>query len=484
MAGTTNKGKNESKRVDLKLEIKDFGPISKGKITIKPLTIFIGPNNSGKSYAAMIVNSIFEANATKTIMPLMGEKKTIPPLFWEISYILKEFPQLKKEILHIEDGGEIEIPGQFLDKLNREVFLEIYGNRLKKEILRSYGCNLKELIRNGKSAFEISIGIDSYNINLKSGRNGINIKDISKNSNHKFKVIVSSGIKESTKNVSEYTILRSDTHKIFTLAPVIQNYESIIRSCFYLPAARSGILLEHKALAGEIIKQSPFVDIGIYQDIPKLSGVVSDLISTLLTLSTDKKGHFYGLAQDFEKELIKGNISIPRPDKHTTPEIKYSFNGVKIPLNRASSTVSELAPLILYLKYLIQPDNVLIIEEPEAHLHPRNQLILAKYLVRMIRRGLRTLITTHSDYLLEQLNNFIMLSSIEPSKYGYNKEDFLLPDEVSAYVFEPDKEENGYKINELDVNDEDGISQEEFTRIYEELYDETFSIRRKVSKDK
>jgi len=51
----------ERKKIALAVEAKDFGPISDGKITLKPLTLFIGPNNSGKSYAAMLVHSIFES---------------------------------------------------------------------------------------------------------------------------------------------------------------------------------------------------------------------------------------------------------------------------------------------------------------------------------------------------------------------------------------------------------------------------------------
>ncbi len=48
-------------KVELKIEAKDFGPISSAKITLKPLTLFIGPNNSGKSYAAMLYRAASSA---------------------------------------------------------------------------------------------------------------------------------------------------------------------------------------------------------------------------------------------------------------------------------------------------------------------------------------------------------------------------------------------------------------------------------------
>lgn len=61
---STRKRKQTTKdttRFDLKIHIKNFGPVSKGSIHLKPLTIFIGPNNSGKSYVATLIHSIISA---------------------------------------------------------------------------------------------------------------------------------------------------------------------------------------------------------------------------------------------------------------------------------------------------------------------------------------------------------------------------------------------------------------------------------------
>ena len=167
-------------------------------------------------------------------------------------------------------------------------------------------------------------------------------------------------------------------------------------------------------------------------------------------------------------------------EKFSLPEIVYNFENTQIPLHRASSTISELAPLFIYLKYIVRLPGILIIEEPEAHLHPLNQSKLAKLLVKLVRSGLYLIITTHSEYLLGQINNSISLSKIPENlrKEKYRSEDYLNIDEVSAYVFEYDEKSKGYIIKELEITEEDGISEEEFIKVHEALYEETFEIHK------
>ena len=46
---------------NLKLAVKNFGPIREGEVEFKPLTVFIGPNNSGKSYMATLLYALLQA---------------------------------------------------------------------------------------------------------------------------------------------------------------------------------------------------------------------------------------------------------------------------------------------------------------------------------------------------------------------------------------------------------------------------------------
>ena len=115
---------------------------------------------------------------------------------------------------------------------------------------------------------------------------------------------------------------------------------------------------------------------------------------------------------------------------------KRRFN---IPLHRASSSARELSDFYFFLRHAAQKNQILIIDEPESHLDTSNQILLARLLVRAVGAGLKILITTHSDYIVKEINNLIMLSSVEDDvvkKQKYELKDRICRDKIRAYVAE------------------------------------------------
>jgi AAA15 family ATPase/GTPase len=114
-------------------------------------------------------------------------------------------------------------------------------------------------------------------------------------------------------------------------------------------------------------------------------------------------------------------------------------------MSLSSSLVTEVTPIILALRH-VRHIPVLILEEPEAHLHPKLQRKLAQVVVRLIRKGLYVWITTHSENFCQQINNFMKLGALDPSrraeaqqKLGYGEQDYLEFDDVGGYEFKLDE---------------------------------------------
>ena len=208
------------------------------------------------------------------------------------------------------------------------------------------------------------------------------------------------------------------------------------------------------------------------------SNVQHELLTNFLKVKNEpEKGHFYNLAKQLEQEMIEGTILL-RNDEINEEFIfideKYDM---ELELDLTSSSVRVLTPIIIYLKYFLKKGDTVIIEEPENHIHPKNQLILVKYLVKAINQGLNIIITTHSDYIVEKFNNFIRLGSANNEifdKLGYDESNILDYGDVNIYNFK-NVDKYTYVADSVDIN-ETGFDENSFYDVNNELYDESIDI--------
>ena len=113
-----------------------------------------------------------------------------------------------------------------------------------------------------------------------------------------------------------------------------------------------------------------------------------------------------------------------------------TWTGRESPLDYSPSGARELIPVLLALASYPMPRAVFI-EEPEAHLHPRAQRILAGTIAKTINRLKKhVFVTTHSDYLVYALNNLIILSRdlSRARALGYSEDELLKPEDLAVYL--------------------------------------------------
>lgn len=259
------------------------------------------------------------------------------------------------------------------------------------------------------------------------------------------------------------------------------------RNSYYLPAARSGILQSHKALASSVVRQSSLAGIEPLE-VPQLTGVITDFIGHLLSLHP-RRGRPRALQQVasfLESEVIAGKISMQGGSKVDYPEFFHRTQATRFALHRTSSMVSEMAPIILLIRHLVERGELLIIEEPESHLHPAAQRRLVQALARLRSEKVSLLLTTHSDYFLQQLSNLLRLGALSAERkdrLGYNEKEAIPSNSVGAYLFDTKGEQPGSVIQELEVTDRDGIPEDAFVDVAEALYDEMVGLERAVTRD-
>ncbi|STP08708.1 AAA family ATPase [Helicobacter cinaedi] len=132
----------------------------------------------------------------------------------------------------------------------------------------------------------------------------------------------------------------------------------------------------------------------------------------------------------------------------------------------ASSSVRSLLMLNYYIFHIANKNDILMIDEPELNLHPKNQILVARLLVLLVNAGIKVFITTHSDYIVRELSNCIMLHNLSDEqiqkikKQGYSKEYGLESKKVKAYLAENIKGKN--TLRAVKITQEQGIFMETF----------------------
>ena len=240
----------------------------------------------------------------------------------------------------------------------------------------------------------------------------------------------------------------------------------------YLPASRTGFLQTYKSLSNDAI-MSNFSN-KKNEEKHTLSVIVRFFITQLNTATSFEENKF---AEFIENFIMNGKVDIYKDSNEIDFKLK---DGSKINLNYLSSTVSELIPLVVFLKRgLIKKDGLLVIEEPEAHLSFKNQKLVAKLIATLLQNKIKVLITTHSDFLIYEFNNLIMRNEILKNKGKLSDVEFNFDDKVaidykkvSLYNFILNNDKS--RISRIKIN-RSGIQSKY-------IFDSTYSVTKEKNK--
>jgi len=194
---------------------------------------------------------------------------------------------------------------------------------------------------------------------------------------------------------------------------------------------------------------------------PKPIGDNLEIAEDLVYLSSQTSEFGY-LADELEQQILKGKIDIS-----PAGEVKYTPNNAptqNLEIHLTGSLVKSLSNLVFYLRHLAKRGDYIIIDEPELNLHPNNQILMARFLGRLVNAGFKVITSTHSDYIVMEINNLIMLTQPNAQvvnlmkKYGYTDNQLLKPEQVGAYLFQENHQysekiqisETGLEIETID----------------------------------
>ena len=464
------------KKHNLILDVENFGPIAEAKgVEIKPMTVFVGPSNTGKSYLAILLHSMLQAMDDLTISSLRKARQHVENNLDGYESLIESIKNQytdRGSAYHREQHEYLTLNLESMPKQSKEI-VELVQEDLIDEIAHGFQraiqsffevSDIKELVSSGNElaqTIDMRSSDNTWSLGLDRNRAVYDLSSVSLDVPDFLLSQLISPNNESGSHPREidmvdlYHSMRIDTLFYFGLNDSV-----------YFPAARTGIITSHRILTNRLISNASRYGFEKEEILP-YSRVTRDFLNYLVrvnelstSVNSDQRPVSEPVARVVEtlnSSLIAGEI-IVQDAEYGPPEFIYSHDGTDIPMTRSSSMVTELAPIILFLRNFVTPGDLLIIEEPEAHLHPEAQQKMAAALAFMVRKGLRVLITTHSHYMVEQMSTFVNASYADPEERAsklrllgpdVDKDVYLNEDEIAVYDFDQQSVAGGTVVSEV-----------------------------------
>lgn len=421
----------------MKITLYNLGSIKETVLDLRPLTVIIGPNNSNKTYISYSIYGLWKfirQHGRQGEMPWTFkqiDKSTfttkLDPAIWEKfrNWSDDTVKSFRKALTNFfaDSSGRLFADTTFKVEYTSDEVERALENLIKAKYSTSYQPEVLSISREG----------DTITVNVERP--------------------VSNG---DDRRISPYEIART------VFAEVVRN---LVSQPFPLPAERNAFIITYKMLGNrrykflretqrslfssqlpktrqlELLKEQG--DIRYPEPIEDFLEFLEDLeLQKNLKIDSKKKSEFQKLADLIEFQIQHKNKTNLLPTRFGGREIKVNVKrGLSIDLYNASSSIKQLAPLLLYLRYRASRNDLLIIDEPEMNLHPESQARLLEILGMLVNEGVNVLLTTHSPYFMSHLNNLVDpapedsdLAGKQASRlYLGDKRAFLSSEKVGAY---------------------------------------------------
>jgi predicted ATPase len=187
----------------------------------------------------------------------------------------------------------------------------------------------------------------------------------------------------------------------------------------------------------------------------------------------DREKAYVAPALDLLEGVLGGRIEM-----YWDLSVRYYPFGAEKPLKliNASAMVSELSAIYL-LSGTLKEGWWMVVEEPEAHVHPKGQAAIARFMAMLARLGVNVMATTHSDHIALKLAQMVGLAGLSPEereRLGYRGDEYLTKEELALYSFEP---EDGSVARKVEVSETGEVSElPTYSEVLEEMYGEAVRL--------
>jgi len=443
----------------MKIKVSNLGPIQGPvEFDLKPFTILIGPNNAGKTWLAYTLAGIFSNHG---IFTYVKEGR--------VENISKNYVTLTNAVDELLTTGTAAIDiCQFADEYGETYFNNIasHASEWLPEFMSTRRISFENLeisIKLEETKRQISDRILAYSLQRDIGL----MRQMS-DTNGDQKALLSINKQEGKRELNLYTfseghinekLPRELIERRLALTVLRLLHEALYSNVAVLPTERTTFI----TFQFHPLERSTELDEKEPKNSRPLSGPVTNYLHSAIqayhTGAQDKIrrekeaknspviNEYIQLSKLLEEHILGGKVDFSDTDPDLIRDIVFQPSGgnQQLEISLTSSMVKELAPLVFYLRYFVQPGELLIIDEPEMNLHPKAQVQVMEFLSMLVNVGLHVLITTHSPYITDHLLNLTKADkhtdkeAISAKFFLQDKRAFISKDQVAFYSVDQGK---------------------------------------------
>ena len=406
--------------MSLTVKLKNIGILKHAEFSLGDLTIICGENNTGKTYATYALYGFLKSWHQFIRFPISDAR---------IQRALTE--QVKIKLAKVTDDMLTEACKKYTQQLYK-IFAGPEGTFQKSQ----FHLMTDEIDTENKKFNSILTSLQNPAFIFSKGKGS----DIA---------ILTSRIREK-----QETEIDTDSVKGAIDRVIIDDiFSDALPKPFIFSAERTGVAVFRKELnfardrllkeMSQMAKNSDQRDLlfKAYQNYPEPVQHDMDFMYRLEKVAKNKSfiaKEYPEILDDFT-DIVGGTYAITQNDL-----LYYIPKGTrsKLTMVESSSSARALLDLSFYLNCIAQKGDLLMVDEPELSLHPENQRRIARLFARLANLGVKVFITTHSDYIIKELNTLIMLNHDKPhlkriaEENGYRDNELINVDQVKVYVAE------------------------------------------------
>ena len=409
-----------------RLTIENLGKLDHAEIRFGGLTLFAGPNDTGKSFVSKFLYSVFGAMKAKPVTERL--QRLLAPVQRFARELDRHQHPLAPKMLGIfadmEKLAGVSLPGgkKAADDLLYPIPYQTVGlikciQKMRFAVGELQGNQAEPIPGLGASiAQNVSKSLDELENSLQDADEAWNFAA----SELEYRIAQSLPKNFQVPRVSQLKGCRESTLRA-SIGDKFDKFEVSVPGDEVELGFNRSSLKWMGSLSDVVYLESP-----IYW---KLSNALMDIWSFPSSSSplrdrdalTGVPGYFYELARKlrFEytgdvafpeiyewligQEVINGRMSISK-----SGDMSFLQEGRSFPLQTTATGIANMGILALLIeRKIIDHGTVLFMDEPEAHLHPAWQVTMAEALLRLAKAGVRVVIATHSLDILKWLEVWV-----------------------------------------------------------------------------